>query len=57
MERFPFRGLPQAEAESLQESHIKTKEDGTKHVQLEFNVKEFKPEEINVQLDRYMITT
>ena len=39
--------------EALSESQITTKEDGSKHVQLNFNVKDFKPEELLIKFDRY----
>jgi len=52
MDRFPFRVMPAADSEVVNESQIKTKEDGTKQLQLDFDIKDFKPEEVVIKLDR-----
>ena len=52
MERIPFRDFDSVEAESVKETQIHTNEIGSKQVQLEFNVRDFKPEEILIKYDR-----
>merc|ERR1739838_1285833 len=47
-----FRLRSDVEAETLSKSQIQQKEDGSKIIKLEFNVKDFKPEEILIKLDR-----
>jgi len=55
MDSLPFRVWPEVEgvkAEAVKESQITQNQDGSKQVRLEFQIQDFKPEEVTVKFDR-----
>ena len=56
MDRFQLslpRRVERVEAELLQDSQIIANDDGTRRFKINFNVNNFKPEEIVVKFDRF----
>lgn len=56
MDSLPFRVWPEVEgieAEAVKDSQIMQNQDGSRQVRLEFNIKDYKPEEVTVKFDRF----